>query len=173
MPRKWAGAHIAKGNLQEAHGPPREMHSINYLELLALKSFMAHREATSVLLRLDNITAIAFINKMGGGGVHILNDCQIWRWIFGSWCLWKGLFIHAEHLPGVENTRADWESRHVKESGEPSSIRTTEQNPWPFLSGSLCLQDKCTTPSVLQLEARSGGMVSGCLYNQMENSIPI
>lgn len=68
MPRKWAGAHIAKGNLQEAHGPPREMHSINYLELLALKSFMAHREATSVLLRLDNITAIAFINKMGGGG---------------------------------------------------------------------------------------------------------
>ena len=43
---------------------------INYLELLAaffaLKSFASQKENSSILLRLDKDTAIAFINRMGG-----------------------------------------------------------------------------------------------------------
>lgn len=45
-------------------------HHINYLKLLAaflvLKCFASNRRAASILLRLDNVTAIAFLNRMGG-----------------------------------------------------------------------------------------------------------
>ena len=93
-------------------------HNINYLELLAaflaLKSFVKTKEV-SVLLRLDNITAIAFVNKMGGTHSKQLSDLAV---EIGKWCLARRILVHAEHLPGVENTRADWESRHVEESGD-------------------------------------------------------
>ena len=49
----------------------QEMH-INYLELLAailaVQSFLKDQTAVSVLLRLDNQTAVTYINNLGGGG---------------------------------------------------------------------------------------------------------
>lgn len=49
--------------------PAEKAHHINYLKLLAallaLKSFAARRCAVSILLHLDNITAIALVNRMG------------------------------------------------------------------------------------------------------------
>lgn len=92
---------------------------INYLELLAaffaLKSFASQVENASILLRLDNVTAIAFINKMGATHSQDLSDLavEIWRWCIG----WK-IFIHAKHLPGKENVQGDWESRHVHDSSD-------------------------------------------------------
>ena len=61
-------------------------HHINYLELLAaflaLKSFASNRRAISILLRLDNITAIAFLNRMGGTHSPLLSrlTVEIWNW---------------------------------------------------------------------------------------------
>ena len=58
----------------------------NYLELLAaffaLKSFVSQKENSSIVLRLDNVTAIAFINRMGGTHSQDLSDLavEIWRW---------------------------------------------------------------------------------------------
>ena len=93
-------------------------HNINYLELLAaflaLKSFVKTKEV-SVLLRLDNITAIAFVNKMGGTHSKQLSDLAV---EIGKWCLARRILVDAEHLPGVENTREDWESRHMEVSGD-------------------------------------------------------
>lgn len=47
-----------------------QQHSINYLELLAaflgLQTFVASKKDIAILLRLDNVTAIAYLNKMGG-----------------------------------------------------------------------------------------------------------
>ena len=49
---------------------PQDIYHIDNLELLAaflaLKSFASHWELTTILLRLDNIMAIDFLNKMGG-----------------------------------------------------------------------------------------------------------
>ena len=92
---------------------------INYLELLAaffaLKSFASQKENSSILLRLDNVTAIAFINRMGGTHSQDLSDLavEIWRW-----CIEREIYIHAEHLPGKENIEADWESRHLHDSSD-------------------------------------------------------
>ena len=94
-------------------------HHINYLELkaafLALQSFCSKRTSISVLLCLDNMTAITFINRMGGNHSYLLLGLtsQIW-----NWCIRKNIIIHAEHLPGVENVWADWESRHLVDSSD-------------------------------------------------------
>ena len=58
---------------QRAGGPwtaQERSHHINYLELtaafLALQSFCSTNKGVAVLLRLDNVTAISFLNRMGG-----------------------------------------------------------------------------------------------------------
>ena len=53
--------------------------------------------------------------KDGGTHSSLLSDLAVEMW---KWCLQKGVIIHAEHLPGTENIRADWESRHVRDSSD-------------------------------------------------------
>ena len=61
-------------------------HHINYLELLAawlaLKTFANNTYNKAILLRLDNVTAMAFLNRMGS--THSENLCNlavhIWEW---------------------------------------------------------------------------------------------
>ena len=90
---------------------------INFLELLAvflaIKSFVSDRRQINILLRIDNITAIAFLNWMGGSHSLPLSELAIAIW---QWCLEQEITLHTEHLPGSENVRADWESRHVQDS---------------------------------------------------------
>ena len=94
-------------------------HHINYLELLAaflaLKSFAGGQHGISILLLLDNVTEIAFLNRMGGTHSIPLSDLAVEIW---NWCINQRITIHAEHLPGVENVRADWESRHLTDSSD-------------------------------------------------------
>lgn len=96
-----------------------EQKHINYLEMkaafLALQSFCTGRSSISVLLFMDNITTIAFLNKMGGNYSYALSDLakEIWMW-----CIERKVTIHAEHLPGSENIRVDWESRHLTDSSD-------------------------------------------------------
>ena len=51
--------------------PLERSHHINYLELLAtflaLKTFATNTHNQAILLRLDNVTAMASLNRMGGG----------------------------------------------------------------------------------------------------------
>lgn len=92
---------------------------INFLELLAvflaIKSFVSDQRQINILLRIDNITAIAFLNRMGGSHSLPLSELAIAIW---QWCLEREITLHAEHLPGSENVRADWESRHVQDSSD-------------------------------------------------------
>ena len=85
---------------------------INWLELkaafLALETFAANWTNLHVLLLLDNRTAIALINKKGSPHSKLLSDLAVQLW---EWCLAKGITVRTEHIPGVENVRADRESR--------------------------------------------------------------
>ena len=76
---------------------------------LSLQSFCSNRPSISVLLLMDNITAIS-LNRLGGNHSRPLSDLakEIW-----TWCIQKKITIHAEHLPGSENIRADWESQYL------------------------------------------------------------
>ena len=92
---------------------------INCLELLAgsfaIKTFCKNRVVAHVKLLMDNTSAIAYINKMGGTHSQTLADLAIDLW---HWCLEHKIHVSAEHLPGVLNVRADRESRMVEDSSD-------------------------------------------------------
>ena len=84
---------------------------INYLELLAafnaLKAFANQDNDCQILIRIDNLVAISYINKMGGIKYPHLHDVahKIWEW-----CNKKQIWIFAEYIASKENP-ADKESR--------------------------------------------------------------
>ena len=92
---------------------------INCLELLAatlaLKTFAKNKTGLNVLLRIDNTTAVAYINNQGGTVsedlVHL--TCNLWMW-----CLERNIHIHAEHVPGCLNVVANRESRYMRDRSD-------------------------------------------------------
>ena len=111
----FCGSEGARGNwtLEE-----RTLH-INYLELkaafLALRSFAQDLSSCSILLWVDNTTALSYINKMGGvkfGGLHRLAK-EIW-----DWCEARSLWIHASYIASSENVEADALSRVLNNDSE-------------------------------------------------------
>lgn len=85
-----------------------KLHHINYLELLAaffgLKSFANELHNCEILMRIDNTTAIAYINRMGGVQFAHLNNISqaIWKW-----CEDRHIFIFASYIKSTDNTDAD------------------------------------------------------------------
>ena len=91
---------------------------INLLELkaafLALKCFAANDSNCQILLRIDNITAITYINKMGGIKFTHLNDTARSIW---DWCIERNVWIFSEYVASKENP-ADKESRIINQDTE-------------------------------------------------------
>lgn len=87
---------------------------INLLELKAafigLKCFASDLRNKEILLRIDNMTAIAYINRMGGVQYEHLNEItrQIWQW-----CEERHIFIFASYIKSKDNVDADRESRRT------------------------------------------------------------
>ncbi|KAI8480097.1 hypothetical protein Bbelb_421870 [Branchiostoma belcheri] len=70
---------------------------------LALRSFVS-ADTQHVLLRLDNVTAVAYVNHVGGTRSPDLAALALEMW---SWALERGLTLSATHVPGLTNTLAD------------------------------------------------------------------
>lgn len=62
---------------------------------------------------MDNVSAVAHINRMGGTRSPILLKIsrEIWKY-----CQKRGITLTAEYIPVVLNEIADWESRHTESS---------------------------------------------------------
>lgn len=107
---------------KKAHGfwsqEEKKLH-INYLELKAahmgLKCFAKDLKNCQILLRIDNTTAIALINRYGSVQREGLNNLsrQIWQW-----CEQQQLWIFATYIISRENFLADAESRRTPEEIE-------------------------------------------------------
>ena len=87
---------------------------INILELkaclLGLKSFAKHISNTHVRMFMDNTTSCAYVNKFGGKKLELDSIArEIWLW-----CLERGIYLSAAHVPGIDNGEADEESRAVE-----------------------------------------------------------
>ncbi|KAI8512497.1 hypothetical protein Bbelb_091360 [Branchiostoma belcheri] len=74
---------------------------------LALRSFVS-ADTQHDLLRLDNATAVAYVNHVGGTRSPDLAALALEMW---SWALERGLTLSATHVPGLTNTLADKCSR--------------------------------------------------------------
>lgn len=101
----------------DAEWSPKEAaQHINYLQLLAaflaIKAFGKTWQNTAVLLRLDNVTAVSYINQKGGTVSKALCQLAITIW---NWCTERNITLQAEHLPGQLNFQADQESRMMKD----------------------------------------------------------
>lgn len=107
---------------ERAHGhwseSEKSLH-INFLELTAvffgLKCFAENLRNCDILLRIDNTTAIAYVNRMGGIQIRKLSKLakEIWMW-----CEKRGLWIVASYISSKENTEADYESRRLEPETE-------------------------------------------------------
>lgn len=106
---------------------------INELELMAayfaLKIFGKKFHSSELLLRIDNKTAIAYINRMGGIQYPHLNKVSRNIW---EWCEARQNFVFASYVPSAENSVADFESRQRNEDTEWQlnnlAYRTVVQN---------------------------------------------
>ena len=92
---------------------------INCLELLAatlaLQTFVKNEREVSVLLKIDNTAAVAYINNQGGTVSKDLVSLTRKLWM---WCLERNIHIQAQHLPGVMNLTADAESRVMRDRSD-------------------------------------------------------
>lgn len=100
----------ANGNWKDYE---RNLH-INFLELLAvlfgLKSFARDDHDCAILLRIDNTTAISYVNRQGGIQYPHLNEVarEIWQW-----CENRNIWLFASYINSKDNKEADEESRKV------------------------------------------------------------
>ncbi len=74
---------------------------------------MAFRNPIIMRLRMDNTSAVAYVNRLGGTFSLVLSDLALTLW---EWALSQGFFLSAEHLSGRLNIEADWQSRHFHDS---------------------------------------------------------
>ena len=92
---------------------------INLLELraafLALQTYASKLNNQHILLLIDNRTAIAYLNHKGGTISRAISNLAVEIW---EWCLRRNLTVHAEHIPGKLNNRADAESRRNLDSSD-------------------------------------------------------
>jgi hypothetical protein len=90
---------------------------INVLELkavlFAVKGFVKEKTPTHIHVRIDNTVAVANINKKGGTKSKPLLEVTRDLWEF---CLQRQIMLTAEHLPGVTNLMADYQSRVYRDS---------------------------------------------------------
>lgn len=109
-----------EGNRTHGHwGQEEQAHHINYLELLAamfaLKCFAKNLKYCDILLRIDNTTAIAYINKMGGIQFPVLSRLAKTIW---KWCERRNIYIFASYISSRDNYEADFESRRLEPETE-------------------------------------------------------
>lgn len=110
---------------KKASGPwsqkEKQFH-INYLELkaayLGLQCMAKNMNNCEILLRIDNTTAVAYINKMGGIQFPHLNSITRLIW---QWCEQRNIWIFASYINTKDNFEADRESRKINIEWELSS----------------------------------------------------
>ncbi|XP_053398281.1 uncharacterized protein LOC123550528 [Mercenaria mercenaria] len=107
---------------RSAHGRwsiDESKYHIIFLELLAiyfaLQSLYCNCTDTHIEFQCDNITAVKYVNDMGGMTSKSLDTLSAKLW---QWCLKRGIFISTKHIAGKENVTSDFYSRNFSDSTE-------------------------------------------------------
>ena len=113
------GARAGDESTGDMWSPQERMSHINVLELVggtfAVQAFARNLRNAYVKLRMDNRSAVAYVNHMGGTKSPCLASYARQLW---SWCIDRGITLTAEYFPGSDNEFADAESRTLMCSGE-------------------------------------------------------
>ena len=98
------------GGVQATHHHPRTVGCISGPEIVCQEpgGNLGHPPA-------GQCHSNCLVSRTGGTYSMRLSDLAVEIW---NWCICRNITIHAEHLPGLENVRADWESRHLTDSSD-------------------------------------------------------
>ena len=76
--------------------------------------FHKYLEKAQVLLLIDNVTAVTFINDgVTHSPILSLSANNLW-----DWCLSNNVLIKAQYIAGIQNVQADRESRIFLDSSD-------------------------------------------------------
>ena len=81
----------------------------------SLMSYCSKHVFNHVRFKLNNFTAIAYINYMGGTKSEDCNNIAVEIW---QWCIFKNIWISAAFIPGTNNIIADKRSRVFDDNTE-------------------------------------------------------
>lgn len=118
----WGATDLQKqtgGRWNEFEAERARNNEINFLETLAaglgIKSFCMNKRNVHVMVRIDNTTAVAYLNHMGGCKSTMCDKMSrdIWQW-----CISRNIWVSAAHVPGRLNTIADERSRKFNDRTE-------------------------------------------------------
>ena len=68
-----------------------------------------------IQLQLDNTTAVAYVNNMGGSKSLELDQLAKDLW---EWSISREIWVSVVHIPGISNVDADEQSRHFNDKHE-------------------------------------------------------
>ncbi len=118
------GAHLLERHLSGLWSPHQAQYHINILELwavhLALRQLGPRVKGRFILVRTDNMSVVAYLNKEGGTRSPSLCQ-QVIRLL--TWCQERGIRLRGEHVPGVDNLVADALSRGGPQSSVVRRVR--------------------------------------------------
>lgn len=155
-----------KWNAQE------RQHHINALELkaaeIALLSLVKNKSEIHVHLKMDNTTAVSYVNTIGGGG-QILNldqNCQehMEGRIDHSYCRAPTRSPKSNSRLGESEGNRDKFKQLETEQSSIQSDQTIGSNQ----TGFVCRETECSSMSLCQLEARSNGGGNRCTHDKMD-----
>ena len=90
------GEQLARETTRELWSPQEQDLYINCLELLAatlaVQTFAKQKQSISVLLKIDNMTAVAYNNRKGGTVSSMLSQLAKDLWL---WCMRRNIFLQA------------------------------------------------------------------------------
>ena len=99
--------------------PQERTMQINCLELLApflaVKCFSKDKTNLTIHLKMDSMSALTYINKLGGTISPQLNSLAKELWL---WSMERSILLKAQHLAGVLNTVANDESRIMNDPSD-------------------------------------------------------
>ena len=122
---------------------------INCLQLMAaqftVQSLCSMERDVHIHIQVDNVTALAYINSMGGKK----SQCNHVARRLWDWAKSRNIWLSASHLAGVANTAADQQSRLSHENTE-----------WALHSGIFrCLTSAWDTPTLDMFASRLNNQV--------------
>ena len=106
------GGHCEGKMVRGEWGSRAMLPHINIMEfqavLLSLQHFRPLLQGRTVLIRTDNVTVAAYINRQGGTRSANLNALAAQLW---EWCRCRAIMPVASYIPGQDNLIADFLSR--------------------------------------------------------------
>ncbi len=142
---------------------------INCLEILAaqfaLQGLCIPRSGVHIQIQVDNTTAMAYINRMGGTKYQC-NELtrQIW-----DWAIARNIWLSTSYVPSVHNAEADRQSQMSHENTEwklnPCIVHQLVYGNSGYRH--ICIEAKSPAPDLHIMETGLGGCVCGCFQCAM------